>query len=183
MKVDYNKFSTLPFMPNKMMEYLFENNENIWKILKYPTSDCLSKPNLSMNEKVEMIWGGQDNQQDFNIFFTKEIDNMFPELTTILKLFTLNISPDNHLVSTVALQFDIICGGKISVIDYMGIPCNRIDVLRMELLGTLNGENVLGIGELQFNNKLSRWCGSMMNIGNDKTFTGATLIFATQVGV
>lgn len=47
----YNKFSQMPFIPYRILEYLAYKNENIWKILKYDDYRCLEKPQLTFQEK------------------------------------------------------------------------------------------------------------------------------------
>ena len=39
----YNDFLSMPYIPYRIIEYLAYNNENLWKILKYNTYDCLSQ--------------------------------------------------------------------------------------------------------------------------------------------
>ena len=43
----FNNFANLPYVPYKIIMTLAQNNENIFKLLKYGTYDCLSKPNLN----------------------------------------------------------------------------------------------------------------------------------------
>ncbi|MGL4453542.1 MAG: hypothetical protein ACRCTZ_20475, partial [Sarcina sp.] len=150
-----------------------------WKILKYPTYDCISKPNLTIEEKSMMIWKNQDNSQDYNIFFNNVVDNMILDSKTLLKLYKFDGSPETHIVSTLSYQFDFLYGTKISIIDYYGIPCNRGDALEAEILKTLNGVEVSGVGMLQYNRRLSRLCRSFTNYGNSSTFSGNSIVMAT----
>ena len=48
----YNNFVSMPYIPYRIVEYLAYNNENLWKILKYNTYDCLSKNDLTFEEKM-----------------------------------------------------------------------------------------------------------------------------------
>ena len=50
----YNSLSALPNAPYNILKYLAQNNENIWKLLKYNSYDALSKPNLTMEEKLSL---------------------------------------------------------------------------------------------------------------------------------
>ena len=43
----YNDYKFMPYIPYRILEYLANNNENLWKILKYDTYDCLSKEDLT----------------------------------------------------------------------------------------------------------------------------------------
>ena len=58
----YNDYKSMPYIPYRIIEYLANNNENIWKILKYNTYDCLSKEDLTFDEKMKLIWSHEGNQ-------------------------------------------------------------------------------------------------------------------------
>lgn len=177
----FNKYKTMPLIPYRIVEYLALYNENIWKILKYDGYDCLSQDNLTFDEKLQLIWKREGNQQDYNIFFTQLVENMIIDSTTILKIYKALTTPRNTLTGVAAYEFDILYGGKISLIEYEGVPCNRGDVMETELLKTLNGADVGGVGELQFNVQLSTSSRSTLNLGNNKTFTGTSLILGVQL--
>lgn len=177
----YNQFDNLPYVPYNIIVKLFEN-DNLWKMIYYNTYDCLSQAPLTMEQKSDLIWKDQDRMEDYNIFLSSLNENMLPESKTFIKLYNLDMSPDNHIVSTVAYQFEIFCGGKISMIDYNGIPANRLDVIKMEVLKVLNGEDVAGVGVLQFNSKLTRLCRSGSGtLGDGRKFHGTNLVMATQI--
>ena len=175
----YNQFDLLPFIPYNIMLYLLDNEE-IWKILKYDEYDCLDKPNLTEDEKLSMIWRGEENQQDYNVFLTTLDLDSVKDSRTIIKLYDYMISPENHITSIVCMKFDLICLGKTGVINYKGATCNRTTVLKTLLLQALNGADVGGVGMLMFDNKLSRWCGSTQNLGNNKNAQGDSLIMALR---
>ena len=179
-KNGFNQFSSLPSIPYLIIEKLMEN-ENIWKILKYPTYDCLSENNLTLDEKSNMIWKNKEKQTDYNVFLTPLVEDMIYDSTTILKCYRYYNVPTNHLNAVVTYEMDILYGGKISLIEYNGIPCNRSDVMEMEIMKTLNGADVGGIGYFQFNRELSSFCQSRMVLGNDKTFTGTSIIMGTNL--
>jgi len=182
-----NKFTTMPFIPYNIIEYLAlsPDAENIWKILKYPTYDCLSQPNLTLNEKMDLLCMNNDNQQDYNIFLTQLVENMIPEEKTILKIYKVQTGFENitkGLFGVASYRFDILYGGKMGMIEYQKTPCNRGDVLEMELLSVLNGADIKGgAGWLEYSPILSRNCGSNLNLGNHTTYTGVSIIMAIRV--
>ena len=71
--------------------------------------------------------------------------------------------------------------GKISLIEYNGIPCNRGDVCEAEILSTLNGVEVNGVGRLEFNTQKISSSRSALNIGDNKSFTGTSLLLAIDI--
>jgi len=178
----YNQFDNLPYIPYNIIYNIFDN-ENLWKLIYYPDYDCLSKPALTNEQKSDLIWKNQDRMEEYNIFLTSLNENMIPISKTFIMLYDVDISPDNHIVSTVAYEFRILTGGKISMAESNGIPCNRLDLIKMEILKSLNGKDIAGVGVLQFNQKLTRLCASRTGtIGNNRDFTGTNLVLATQVG-
>lgn len=177
----YNTFESLPIIPYNIIVKLFEN-ENFWKLLYYPIYECLNEANLTIEQKSDLIWKGQDRMEEYGIFLSSLNENMIPNAKTFMKLYTVDMSPDNHIISTVSYQFDVLTGGKISLVNYEGIPSNRLDVIKMEILKTLNGQDVAGVGVLQFNTKLTRLCNSRAGIIGNGTFHGTNLVLATQIG-
>ena len=175
-----NKFSSMPYIPFKIVMALLEN-DNFCKLLYYNTYDALDRPNLTMTQKKALIWEGQDHMEDYNIFLTNVQPNEETDNRTILKVYKYVNDPVNRNISTVAYEFDILFGSKIPLVQYNGITCNRGDVIEMEIMRTLNGEDVAGVGYLQFNSELTSLCRSRVGIGNNYTFTGLSIIMATQV--
>lgn len=173
----FNKYGQMPFVPYRLMEYLAKNNENIWKILKYDTYDCLSEPNLSFEDKMKLVWSHEADQEDYRIFFTQLVEDMIPDSTTLMKIYKYSTVPRSHIEGVATYEFDILYGGKISLIEFDGVPCNRGDVMEHELLKTLNGTDVGQVGALQFNTKLTASSRSGLNLGNSQTFTGTSLVF------
>lgn len=177
----YNRYKLMPYIPYHIIEYLANNNENLWKILKYNTYDCLSQPNLTFEEKMSLIWSHEGNQEDYRVFFTALVENMIPESETMLKIYKDATYPKSPINAIAAYEFDILYGGKIALIDYDGYPCNRGDVCESEILSTLNGVEVGGVGLLEFNREKTTSSMSALNIGNNKNFTGTSLIMAVDI--
>jgi len=178
----YNQFSHMPYVPYRVLEYLAENNDIIWKLLKYQTKDALSKPNLTLDEKLALIWSGDSDQDKYSVFLTRLIENAILDAKTILKIYKINTIPTDHIKANVSYEFDILHGSKLAIVEYNGIICNRADVFETELLKTLNGVYVGGIGTLQFNKQKSNWDSSNYNLGDSKTYEGTSLILTTQMG-
>lgn len=179
----FNNFANLPYVPYKIIMTLAQNNENIFKLLKYGTYDCLSKPNLTFEEKMEMIYKNQDQQQNYRIFLNPLIENMQYDATTILKCFKYDSYPINPYLCTVVYEFDVLFGDKIAIVDYNGIPCNRADVMEAEIMKTLNGSYAMdGVGKFQFNAELSQYCRSRAALNNTRNYNGSSIFMAVQIG-
>ena len=178
----YNSLSALPKASYNILQYLALNNETIWKMLKYNSYDALHKPNLTMGEKMDLIWktGPQEN---FGVFFTNLIEEEICESKCVLKIYSyyIHANPSAYL-STPVFAFDFLYGGKMSLVDKDGYPVNRGDLFIHEILKTLNGANIGGVGKMQFNDDLSRYTAARSIIGNSKTFTGVTIYLSTLMG-
>lgn len=175
-----NKFLSMPYIPFKIIMALLEN-DNFCKLIYYSTVDALERPNLTMEQKRRLIWDGQDNMDDYHIFMTNVQPNEETINRTILKVYRYNSDPVDRVHSIVSYAFDVLYGSKMPLVRCNGITCNRGDVIEMEIMKTLNGEDVAGVGFLQYDDDLTALCRSQVGIGNNYTFTGLSIIMATQV--
>ena len=175
-----NKFLSMTFIPFKIVMALLEN-DNFCKLIYYNTIDALDRPDLTIAQKRAMIWDGQDDMEHYNIFLTNVQPNEETENRTVMKVYRYVTDPINRNIATVAYAFDILFGSKIPLVRYNGITCNRGDVIEMEIMRTLNGEDVAGVGYLQYDNDLTALCRSRVGVGNNYTFTGLSIIMATQI--
>lgn len=180
MDIMYNTFDDLPYVAYRIVTFLF-GNENLWKLLKYDSYDCLSEPNLTEEEKISMIWTNQEEQMDCNVFLTPLILDSIEDSRTILKVFDYTITPENRVSSILCMRFEYINLGKSLMVDYNGFPCSKITAIKTELLKSLNGADVGGVGMLEFDTMLSRWCGSTLDLGNNKNAVGDSLTMAVRI--
>lgn len=175
----YNTFTGMPLIPYRIIRALIDN-ENFWKLLYYPTYDALSKENLTTKQKMSLIWQGQEHMEDYYIFLTNIQPDMELKARTLLKCYRYVTQPVNPVISTVVYRFDFLFGSTIPLVEYEGITCNRGDLLEMEMMKSLNGKDVAGVGYLQYNRQLSRYCSSEVGIGNNYTYTGLSVVMATE---
>ena len=178
----FNSLSALPKIPYVIMEYLALNEEIFWKVIKYNTYDALSKPDLTFQEKMALIWAKDDKQEKYSVFFTNLVEDAITKSKPIMKLYKFFVDTENLYLANVVYQIDFLYGGDMAMGDYNGIPVSRDDLLVQRILETLNGTYVGGVGMLQFNTQMSRYSSIKTTIGNDKTFTGSSLYMVTQVG-
>lgn len=176
--------SALPNALYNILEYLVvsESAENIWKMLKYNDYYALSKPNLTMNEKLDLLWR-EGPQEDYGVFFTNLIEDAICTSKCVLKIYHYYTyaRPSSYL-STPTFAFDFIYGGQMSLVERNGIPVNRGDLFIHELLSTLNGAYIGGVGTLIFDDDQSRYDAARSIVGNSKTFTGVQIYLSTFMG-
>ena len=87
----FNKYTSLPSVPYKIISYLAQNNDNIFKALYYQGSDALSQPNLTLEQKIDMIYVDEGKEADKHIFLKPLIgEEMIDSVTADIK----NVSCD-----------------------------------------------------------------------------------------
>lgn len=179
----FNSLSALPYIPYNILVYLArqEGAENLWKMLKYNSYDALSKPNLSFEEKLKLIWRNGP-QEKYGVFLTPLIEDAVCESKCVLKIYDYYIHAKELYTSTLVYAFDFLYGGQMSLVEYNGVPVSRGDLFVNIILTVLNGAEVGGIGKLIFYDDMSRYDLARATIGNSKTFTGVQLFMSVNVG-
>lgn len=177
----YNSMTALPSVPYNIIAYLAQNDEDIWKLLKYNDYNALSKPNLSMKEKLDLIWR-YGPQEQFGVFLTPLVEDAITESKSIMKIYHYYTHANALYSGTVIYAFDFLYGGQMSLVDYNGIPVSRGDLFINKLLTALNGVEVGGVGKLMFYDEMSRYDLAKVTVGNSKTFTGVCLYMSVAVG-
>ena len=176
----FNKYTSLPSVPYKIISYLAQNNEKIFKALYYQGSDALEQPDLTLEQKLDMIYVNEGKEVDKNIFLKPLIGEEMIDSVTQLRLYKYSISPTDNMTSVINYRFDIITGSKISLIYNDGIPCSRLDLIESELLNTLNGVDLFGTGKFQFNKNLSHDDKQILTLSNSKNFNVSILIMSVM---
>ena len=179
----FNSLSALPYIPYNILVYLARQDgaEDLWKMLKYNSYDALSKPNLSFEEKLKLIWRNGP-QEKYGVFLTPLIEDAICESKCVLKIYNYYIHAKELYTSTLVYAFDFLYGGQMSLIEYDGVPVSRGDLFVNIILTVLNGAEVGGIGKLIFYDDMSRYDLARVTIGNSKTFTGVQLFMSVNVG-
>ena len=177
----YNSMNALPHIPYNILTYLANHDEIIWKLLAYNDYDALSKPDLSFSQKMDLIWK-TGPQEKFGIFFTNLVEDAILESKCIMKVYDYYIHAKQLFTGTVVYAFDFLYGGQMSLVEYNGIPVSRGDLFINQILETLNGVEVGGVGKLIFFDDMSRYDLARSVIGNSKTFTGIQLFMSVDVG-
>lgn len=180
----YNSMSALPKALYNILEYLVtaEAAEDIWKMLKYNDYYALSNPNLTMTEKLDLLWR-DGKQEDYGVFFTNLIEDAMCVSKCVLKMYHYyTYARPSPYLATPTFAFDFLYGGQMSLVEKDGIPVNRGDLFINCLLSSLNGANIGGVGTLIFDDEQSRYDAARSVIGNSKTFTGVQIYLSTLMG-
>lgn len=180
-KDSYATYAMLSSISMRCIEYLLENNELIWKLLKYNDADAWNKPNLTKEEKRAMIYDGsrihgQDMYTKHRIFMDVGQDESLTEEITILQIEPYNLIPANRVRGQVNVIFQILSHYQIN---HMSNYNTRVDSIVCEIIKTLNGKSVNGIGVLALDNDISFF--NKMQPTGVTPFRGKTLMMATHM--
>lgn len=177
----YNKLTNYRLLSYYIISYLMDNNEIIWKLLKYPNNDALDMPNLTLTEKAELIYNGEINAEPFRVFRTAfPMDDAYTEQITQLRIFPTYNNPENRMASVQDFMINPITHVKLS---HLNDYSTRIDTMVEEVIRTLNGVLVEGVGVMYFDagRQRSNSIKYTPNIGNNKNFEGAYIIMSCNL--
>ena len=183
----FNNFKEMPQLPYKVVTTLLtaesQSAEDFWKLLKYVDADALSKPNLTYEEKMALIWDGNSIEQNYNVFLKPLIGSSLDdaEAQTQLRVFRFTTMPTSRFEAIMTIEADFITNEKTCLVYQDGILCERTDVMEALFLDVMNGRDIeIGSGVVMFDRELSRSCNSQLNIGNSKSFYGRSLVMALE---
>lgn len=168
----FNTDALIPLISNSCTSYLALNNELVWKLLKYQTSDAWSKANLTLAEKSAMIYNGSEKQYDYHVFFDEFQDDAIGIETTFLRIFPVQDDPINHLISNVSIAMAVYTHSNCN---HMSNYQTRIETVIQQLKETFNGKDIPKVGVLTYSQEKSRMCKSM--IVGKVPYKGKIIIF------
>lgn len=156
--MNFNTFKNISKVPYTIvMDYLFYN-ENIWKLLYYitdedgnPISRPLERPNLTNKQKRSLIYNGIDDVNKYRVFLSNvPLSEETTGQVQQIRIFRDRVLPKDAFMSNATWTIELPCHNAISTIIVDNIIVNRVDLLQEEILETLNGKEIGGIGTLMF---------------------------------
>jgi hypothetical protein len=153
---NYNIFSMLPELPYNIVSYLIENNDLIFRLLKFNDSDAWRldtvHPNLSQIEKGNLVYDGLRVESDCKIFLDTGADESWQQQSSILRISILEAIPSNYVYGYLVIGAEIYCHYKINTLTSYK---PRDLTIAQSLIETLNGAEVGGIGKLFFDSSIN----------------------------
>lgn len=180
----FNQYYNLENICYKVIEHLMLNNDRLWKLLKYNSDDALLKDNLTLKEKRELIFTGNNVSKDYRVFLQPYLDDGFLEECAMVRVYPISIYPDSHLMGTVYIAIETISHVKIVNLqsdDDVSPIKSRETVMLSEIIKTLNGSDVNGVGHLQFNREHGLQDKALQNIWNNRNFFGHTTVMSVKL--
>lgn len=184
---DYNRFTNITDFSMNIINYLIDNNENIWKLLKYPGNDALQQPNLTEDEKTNLIYDGSgigdnylEEEQNYRVFTKGMSSDAINVQCSQLHIFLDDLIPKDRIRGQANIAFQIISHTAILTLNNC---LNRNEIILQELLSTLNGTDIKVMSPLSFDvpgngySNEAKW-GKYA----EKWYEGYKLIMSCKVG-
>ena len=138
-KSAYNNYELIRKMPETIMDYLFSNSQDFWKLLKY-SEEPLNKKDLTDDEKRKMICKTSFNTEQYNVLFQKYTVNAMIKAKSQVRIFIDNVTSYGRTNALVRIIFQIIVDNNEMIIN---TPCSSIDkrdvALMQSIVNSLNG--------------------------------------------
>ena len=198
---EFNRFENLDGIEWKLINHLLYSESKyaqmIWKILAYPTMDCLLKDNLTASAKMALIDVEDGGETTKRVFFSPYLDDAWLEQCAHLHIYIDGIYPISHAESTVNIGIETIVHSKTIKIlgdaishelnnnnplpnpndlnpnnSQLVLYKNRETVLLKSVLAEFNGLYLDGVGYLQFNQRLNYYNTSTQALWNGRSYIG-----------
>jgi len=156
----YNTFDGLDEISMNCINLLIDNSEIVWKLMKYNDRDAWEKPNLTKNEKREMIYGGQDDETKYRVFMDIGQNDVWVNEACVIRISPHSALGKNRTVGIVTVSFEVFCHYKINTLSNNK---TRVAMITKEFFKVFNGERVGGLGQLYFDglaNPIDRLIGA-----------------------
>ena len=176
----YNKYTKLEEVPYNIAVYLMNNDDFIWRLLKYPVNTAWNvnlNANLTMAQKGTLIYQGNGMMTDYRVFFDAGMSAAWTEVATVLRISPVTIIPKNYVTGTQSIRFEVYSHETINMLSNKN-PRSLSIIQR--LIEVLNGADIENLGRLFFDYKASQYCRMTgINVGNS-IYKGFELIMCNQ---
>jgi hypothetical protein len=170
----YNKFRQFSKLSYNCVKYMMDNNELIWKLLKHTTPDAWSKPDLTQVEKGALIYAGQKDTSEFNVFMDVKQPDVLTKEVAMVRICPYGAIGMNRTLGYIEVSMEVYAHYKINhLTNYQ----TRVDTITEELLALFNGVDIGGLGLLSFD-KMADQSSRAISTGQIP-FGGKQIFFST----
>lgn len=164
-----------------------EKTEMLWKLLKYTDVNTLSKPNLTFEEKMDLVWTPEKvtstrTQDTFNVFLKPLVSASLNEATsqTQLRIYRYKTSAINQTSSTLLYEFDVMVNEASAMVYNTSYEMiEKTDLMEALLIDIMNMTDLgVGVNFLRFTRMQGGNCESVLNINNAKSTYGRSFLLA-----
>jgi len=171
----YNIYSDFPLYSYNCITHLMDENELIWRLLKYNSADAWDKSDLTRSQKAALIWNGSGTTDDYRVFIDDGAPDSETKEVSLLRIYPFGLTPDNRTVGTVTIMMEAYSHHSInSLSNYT----TRVDTIIQQLLETFNGAVIGGIGRLHFDKRGTG--ASRLEQAGQLPFRGKWLLFGNK---
>ena len=160
-KTAYNDYSLTRDLPTIIVNYLFNNTPELWKLLKY-SQKPLDKEDLSNSEKAKMIGRTSFNTDEYNVLFQKYTTDAMIKAKSQLRIYIDKVSSYGRTDALVRIIFQIIVNNNEMMIETPKSKNDKRDVAIMQtIVEALNGVKLDKTKSQMFvNNDIDRFAGA-----------------------
>ena len=136
----YNNYAEVRTLPKKIVDYLFNNVPEFWRLLHYET-DPDNKKDLTNAQKAKMICKtSAGDTSKYNVLFQHFVDEAMKDATTQVRIEIMKIDSINRTDAQVRVLFQVIVNNKLMVINTnVSNVDNRAAAIMQCLVSSLNG--------------------------------------------
>lgn len=181
----YNKYENYPLISYNCVKYMMDNNELIWKLLKYNDKDAYKNdsahPNLTAKEKGDMVNNGDldPDYSRFRIFFDFGMDQSINEKISILRITPIELVPINYVYGRIFMGFEIYTHYSISALSNYQ---SRLQVLSQQIIEVFNGAEIGYLGRLHFDSRASTRCKMVTSMAGNIPYRGNMVVMSNWIG-
>jgi len=173
-EIAYNDFQHFNVLSYNCIKLMMDNNELIWKLLKYTSPDAWNKPDLTQDEKGELIYAGQQDSSKYNIFMDGKQPDVLMDECTLVRIMPHYAIGQNRTIGVIEISMEVFSHYKIN---HLSNYTTRIDTIAGELLALFNGVNVGTLGLMAIDRMMDQ--SSRLFQAGQIPFGGKQIIFAT----
>lgn len=153
---------------------MMDNNESVWKLLKYTSPDAWNKPDLTQEEKAALIYTGQQDSSKYNVFMDGKQPDVLVEEVTLVRIMPHYAMGYNRTIGVIEVSMEIFSHYKIN---HLSNYTTRIDTIAGELLALFNGVNIGILGLMAIDRMIDQ--SSRLFQAGQIPFGGKQIIFST----
>ena len=168
-KTAYNDYSLVRDLPTIIVNYLFNNSPDFWKLLKY-SQNPLDKTDLTNEEKAKMIAKTSFNTEEYNVLFQKYTVDAVVKAKSQVRVFVDNISSYGRTNALARIIFQVVVNNNEMMIETPYSAHDKRDVAIMQtIVETLTGVKLDKTkSQIFINNEIDRFAGAaQVSYNND----------------
>lgn len=160
-KIAYNNYKLVRDLPTIIVNYLFDNSPDFWKLLKY-SQNPLEEKDLTNKEKTQMIAQSSFNTEEYNVLFQKFTSNAMLKAKSQVRVFIDNVTSYGRTDALVRVVFQIVVNNSEMIVQTPYSLYDKRDVAIMQtIVETLNGVKLDKTKSPIFiNNDIDRFAGA-----------------------